>query len=289
MCARRRLRYLRGAVTTILFASYGSSALATEDETWRTFQYMQPLQSKTPLLSGCNATFIDIGANIGHRVSILYNPKLRQGRFTGWFANMSRADVCMLSFEPDPDNHARLLARANAFGRRRLYIFQAAVSERNGVANFSSRTGDKLRVAGSIVRETFEPGITRSVPTATYTVPTVSFDWLLQRHVLPVAMQPGARVFIKFDAEGAEYAAIPAAMKSGALCQSADALQLETHEHMFAGGVETDARLARKARSNWMSTNELAINFKKATKELEGLHAAGRCRTHLIMMDPWKN
>ena len=136
-------------------------------------------------LSGCPATYLDLGSNIGNWIHALFSNTSRNGDLTnvlGAYASRSnREEVCAWGFEPNRAHHERLHAIERRLHKRarRVHFFHAAIASSNGAAAFWSDRAEGANEWGSSLLN--YASTMEGKPTAT--VATVNLTWLLMTHV----------------------------------------------------------------------------------------------------------
>ena len=256
---------------------------------WSDFPGMRVLLSTTPLLSrlgDCTSVYIDMGANRGARLMMLYAPHLfhTQGVYRTFFPNYSsRHEVCSIAFEPNPLSFwiVRNLTHVYRAAGRRVVAFQAAITNRNGVTTFYGNPKIwRAGVGASLERWQ------RDLPE--YTVPTVSFEWFFKVHILPALDRPSGasrpRLLLKVDIESAEFEALPPACESGVLCRAVDFLLLEMHARHLQNAHK--ARNATDRERNHTSTRIGALFGGHGS--CRGLGRPGPCGATQLRIMPGK-
>ena len=267
---------------------------------WQKFPSMQPLLRQRPLLDGCSHAYLDFGVNHASRIQALYRPNipiagldynhrfkavpLPQGKFSVWFKDVPRSDICTIGFEPNqkwwtnktgrngnPRGLISLEHQYQAAGRR-LMLFPAAISSINSVARFWNDCSTVSTCWGSSLMR-----LRPELQEAAELVPTVSLDWFLRAHVLAavrVAKRP-PKVYAKCDIEGAEFDALPPTIRSGTLCQSVDELQLERHIKALRVARE---KFNLSSRAQLEQRNELGALLRQLRRSAPG---GSKCRTRV--------
>lgn len=227
---------------------------------------MAPLASETPLLSGCRAAYLDLGANVGQRLEILYGHARYQGIIGTWFRNISRADVCALAFEPNPKWFALLRNQTAQYRRQghRVHFFPAAIAANNSQAAFWR---DRRKNAPREWGATLLPALHRE---DSVVVPTVSLSWLLMWHV-PHSIR---RIYATMDIEGGEWESLPPTIERGQICATLDALQIEVHA----------TKLLQSSQGSEAATQAARARIERLQRLLRTLVPGPECRTQVVAM-----
>jgi len=197
------------------------------------------VSTKPKLADDCYHVFLDVGSNIGNHVRFLYEPQLypkatvARDFFEKTFGpqeSRANGDVCVFSFEPNPDHYGRHEHLAKAYGSQgwRYTPIHAGVSHRAGGNITFYHTGDDLgfTTKKSNCRRECRPEHVPIIRLA---------DWIQQevagrRIPQPIGddtIQP--RVVMKMDVEFMEYEIIPDLMLSGVLCGTIHSMMGEFH------------------------------------------------------------
>lgn len=185
--------------------------------------------------------YVDVGTNYGTQIRKLYSPKQFPGAavlplFDKYFGR-NRTGVCAVGFEPNP-KHVKHLDLLNAWflwKDLRAFVFTetAASVARDPEATFfrdfsrDNEWGATL-FQGSLSKDTN----VREAAVKVHVVDLVDFlDRVVRRVVAAEEARSGRRppVLMKVDAEGAEYAVVPALLTSGMLCD-VDGVFVEWHK-----------------------------------------------------------
>ena len=202
-----------------------------------------PLELIRRLQSGCRNVFIDLGANIGIHSRFLFEPQRypserhpKTGKELHPYAAIFDSEfgrdrdlnaTCAVAFEPNPQHaarHEQLQAAYASVGWRHIHV-PAGVSDRTGSIPFHdnggySKTG--LKNFLSFATKRLDAGTAPST-----VVPVLDFAHFLGLFRL---LHPApARVLLKMDIEGVEYAVLPEALRRGVLCKHVDTISLEFH------------------------------------------------------------
>jgi FkbM family methyltransferase len=204
------------------------------------FNVDQVALTPTAQADGCYHVFLDVGSNIGNHVRFLYEPqlypaaKIARAFFQKAFGpelNRVNSDICVFSFEPNPDHYSRHehLRRAYNSLNWRYTPIHAGVGHLTGNITFY-HTGDDLgfTTKKSNCRRECRPE----------QVPIIRLaDWI-KREVadrqIPLIGNGNntiipPRVVMKMDVEFMEYEILPDLMLSGVLCNNIHAVMGEFH------------------------------------------------------------
>jgi hypothetical protein len=241
--------------------------------------------------------------------------------FTGW----NRSEVCTVGFEPNPRHTSRLQYLQAELRRRghRVTILSAAVSDRNGSAHFySDQDAAHQEWASSLWQWNNRMGPRHSSRVPMFQLdwflryhlgqawpagdapppeqPAAAPRLAAPRNPQPARLQPvpsscrgcsraapagGTLTLVKFDAEIAEYAALPPSIWSGSLCRSVDLLQLEQHAHLLKKMVQQGRLL--NGRPPEEEAKGLKRTLQDAVQYARRMHVSGKCRTVIEDMSIW--
>ena len=230
-------------------------------------------------LSGCPATYLDLGSNIGNWIHALFSNTSRNGDLTnvlGAYASRSnREEVCAWGFEPNRAHHERLHAIERRLHKRaqRVHFFHAAIASSNGAAAFWSDRAEGANEWGSSLLN--YASTMEGKPTAT--VATVNLTWLLMTHV---AAHGTRRVVMKMDVEGAEYTVLPGAVES--ICRTVDVLLIERHDRFFDPAWHS----ARKGYASQQMKTRRVRELDDALRRMKRLRSESKCATRVLNMSP---
>lgn len=208
--------------------------------TTHTIRAIDDRYAANPVVSqadGCYHVFLDVGSNIGNHVRFLYEshlyPKAKIAKkfFVEAFGSESdrvNSDICIFSFEPNPDHYSRheqLSLAYNSLNWRYTPI-HAGVSHTSGNITFY-HTGDDLgfTTKQSNCRKECRPEHVQIIRLA---------DWIKREVADREIPQIGnrtipPRVVMKLDVEFMEYEILPDLMLSGVLCNNIYAVMGEFH------------------------------------------------------------
>jgi len=241
------------------------------------------------LFDGCGAVYLDCGTNIGSRLGALFDEHpgvSRPGQ--SWFSkyldqrNHTRAHTCAVGFEPNPIHRPTLqrIERHHRERGKRIKIVEAAIGANNSVQRFFSdgQQASKANYWGSSLLMWSKEHV-KHANSSSVLVPVLSLETLLRTVALPWGrMLP---LIMKLDIEGAEYTALPPAIKSGVLCKTVDALQIEVHSKYLKYSVEDER--SRSAIEPWFKNAH-----RKLLQQLKWVgeqHKQGLCRTAVSYID----
>lgn len=251
------------------------------------------LLSGPPLFDGCRLRYLDLGTNSGGRVESMYADLSQPpGRWEKLFAGWNRSEVCTVGFEPNPKHTTRLLDLEAELRRRghRVTILSAAVSDKNGTADFYSDQDKAHQEWGSSLWQWNN----RMGKSHSSKVPMFELDWFLRYHLGQASQDGvpdgaplhGTLTLMKFDAEIAEYGALPPAIHSGSLCSTVDMVQLEQHAHLLKKMVK-QGQLLNGRPAEEEETKRLQSTLLDAVQLARKLHSVGKCPTVIESMSIW--
>lgn len=212
--------------------------VSTTHTTTHTFQAIdRDAANPVAKADGCYHVFLDVGSNIGNHVRFLYEPhlypaaKIARKFFEEAFGPESdrvNSDICIFSFEPNPDHYSRHehLSLAYRNFNWRYTPVHAGVAHNSGNITFY-HTGDDLgfTTKKSNCRKECRPE----------EVPIIRLaDWIKREVADRKIPQIGntsipPRVVMKMDVEFMEYEILPDLMLSGVLCNNIHAVMGEFH------------------------------------------------------------
>jgi FkbM family methyltransferase len=235
------------------------------------------------LADGCYHVFLDVGSNIGNHVRFLFEPQLypaariARNFFKEAFGPESErvnTDICVFSFEPNPDHYSRHehLRRAYNSLDWRYTPIHAGVGHQTGNITFY-HTGDDLgfTTKKSNCRRECRPEHVPIIRLA---------DWIKRevadRRIPQIrnnTVIPPPRVVMKMDIEFMEYEVIPDLMLSGVLCNNIHAVMGEFHHDVqsiaylwpmtYQGGESEwtlDREMAKQISTEWLRMMEHNLN-----------------------------
>jgi hypothetical protein len=153
------------------------------------------------------------------------------------------------------------------------------VSERNGTADFYSDMDEANQEWGSSLWHWSNKMSKRH----SFQVPLFELDWFLRYHLGQASAFPGGApdddtlTLMKFDAELAEFTALPPAIESGSLCSTVDRVQLEQHGFLLQKMVRQ--HLPVNGRPAEEEVQNLKRSLQDAIQHAKELQASGQCRT----------
>jgi len=157
----------------------------------RTLEPAALILNGPPLFDGCRLRYLDLGTNVGVRISSLYsNLDKEPPRKAGLFAGENRSEICSVGFEPNP-GHGPLLASIQHDLRRRghrVTILGAAIAANNGTATFWSDKVAAMKEWGASLLH-WSPDMDSS---HSFQVPTVELDWFLRHHLGAASLGPAS-------------------------------------------------------------------------------------------------
>jgi hypothetical protein len=183
------------------------------------------------------------GTNVGVQMRKLYNPwqfpnALVLDLFTTTYGH-DRSRVCALGMEANPA-HSAYLTLLNAYFRRKGYqalvLTETAASVAPGQATFHQDPGVTHELGASLASGSWQKR-TKQRNTAV-TVPLFDLPGFLADIVRPLAQEIQWRTGskpaqgMKIDAEGEEYALLPALITNGGLCDLS-MIYIEAHKKSF--------------------------------------------------------
>ena len=215
----------------------------------------QHLQEQPKLADGCYHVFLDLGANIGVHGRFLFEPTQYPNATTAqrifrqeWGDERDNRDICVFAFEPNPSQHAKIQAKADAYAALgwRYTLVPHGVSDEDSVIHFYRR-GDEARsewgfnALNSKIKNGKKDAIKVEVPVIRLS------SWIAQHvqdRVLPTTVYGnyqhipnkdgivgGPKVVAKMDIEGMEFRVLPDLLYSGVFCRNLDFVFGEMHGH----------------------------------------------------------
>jgi len=219
-----RFFFALASVSTVCFIQFWMGSIQLANVVNDSSRDNQVAPTPTAQADGCYHVFLDVGSNIGNHVRFLFEPqlypaaKIARNFFKEAFGpelDRLNTDICVFSFEPNPDHYSRHehLRRAYNSLNWRYTPIHAGVAHHTGNITFY-HTGDDLgfTTKKSNCRKECRPE----------QVPIIRLaDWI-KREVadrrIPLTgnntiMPP--RVVMKMDVEFMEYEILPDLMLSG--------------------------------------------------------------------------
>jgi len=236
-----RFFFALASVSTVCFIQFWMGSIQLANVVNDSSRDNQVAPTPTAQADGCYHVFLDVGSNIGNHVRFLFEPqlypaaKIARNFFKEAFGpelDRLNTDICVFSFEPNPDHYSRHehLRRAYNSLNWRYTPIHAGVAHHTGNITFY-HTGDDLgfTTKKSNCRKECRPE----------QVPIIRLaDWI-KREVadrrIPLTgnntiMPP--RVVMKMDVEFMEYEILPDLMLSGVLCNNIHAVMGEFHHDL---------------------------------------------------------
>lgn len=242
----------------------------------------------------CWHVFLDVGANIGQQVKMLFegNTTAHEGGSAlskmfdyayGTDLDVRRRSVCALGFEPNPHNTRELLsleAEHDAHGWRTRFLTETAASIEDGTAPFY--TDEKApkwahEWASSLVSYSSN---TKMGSKNEVKVTTVDLAHLIATRVLsrelpsrPAGSTQPPSVILKIDAEGAEFSLLSRMLSMGVLCRI-DFATIEYHDERNGNWIELMDKLDHAPRG-----------FQRAVEYMVK-HAGSGCKVRFQELSP---
>lgn len=284
------------SVSTVCFVQFwmGAQIIANGvDDSNRSRNQVATPTSQPKLADGCYHVFLDVGSNIGNHVRFLFEPQLypaariARNFFNEVFGPESErvnTDVCVFSFEPNPDHYSRHehLRRAYNSLDWRYTPIHAGVGHQTGNITFY-HTGDDLgfTTKKSNCRRECRPEHVPIIRLA---------DWIKREVADRQIPQIGGnknremppRVAMKMDIEFMEYEVVPDLMLSGILCNYIHAVMGEFHHDLQSIAYLWPMTYGDEERE-WTLDREMAKQI--STEWLRMMKHNQNCNTKFSMKD----
>jgi len=231
---------------------------------------LRKLRNEVRLGDGCKHVFLDVGANLGVHVRMLFEPqhynesaylRLFEEHF-GTAAERRRpfneSGICAFGFEGNEKFakvHKEIEVAYAKQGWRVKFFTPLAVADASGYATFFVNNEPENEDWGSSLIDRRLEAPNKEFHAVL--LPKVDFAKWMSINVVGRQLPRGrakGKVVMKMDIEGAEYTVMPAMFKEGQFCQNSgvDVMTIETHSRIVKGQSSTLMWMLTEAK--WRAT-----------------------------------